>query len=190
VLVEREPEPCTVPPSFSHRGWVSVRLERRRDGRQGANPDGDASRIVAPERHVRPACITEEEVIMDGPPANLEERYAAIVEILRDDAGVTVGSPPGKGFGASALKINDKIFAMLIQGRFVIKLPRQRVDTLVASGDGKRFESGQGRPMKEWVAIEPASELEWLALAKEARTFVASQEPASPRKSEQGDNGG
>jgi len=127
---------------------------------------------------------------MDCPPANLEERYAAIVEVLRDDTGVTFGSPPETGFGASALKIDDRIFAMLVQGRFVLKLPRQRVDALVASGDGKRFESGQGRPMKEWVVIDPVSELEWLALAREARAFVASQEPTSSRKSQQGDNGG
>ena len=125
---------------------------------------------------------------MSHPPATPEERYAAIVGILRDDAGVTFGSPAGRGFGTSALKIDNRIFAMLVQGRFVIKLPRQRVDALVASGDGQRFDSGQGRPMKEWVAIEPASGLEWLVLAREARTFVASQPSPSSRKSSQGDD--
>ncbi len=125
---------------------------------------------------------------MSHPSSTLEQRYAAIVEILRDDAGVTFGSPAGKGFGASALKINDRIFAMLVGGRFVIKLPKERVDALVASGGGQRFDSGQGRPMKEWVAIEPASGLEWLALAREARTFVASQRSDLSQKGSQGDD--
>lgn len=120
--------------------------------------------------------------------ATPEKRYAAIVEVLRADAGVTFGSPAGRGFGASALKIDDKIFTMFVQGRFVVKLPRQRVDALVASGDGQRFDSGQGRPMKEWVAIEPASDLEWLALTREARMFVASQPSPSSRKSSQGED--
>ena len=125
---------------------------------------------------------------MSHPPADLGERYAAIAGALCTDAGVTFGSPAGRGFGASALKTNNRIFAMLIQGRFVIKLPRQRVDALVASGDGKHFDSGQGRPMKEWVAIEPASGLEWLALAREARTFVASQRSDLSQKGSQGDD--
>lgn len=127
---------------------------------------------------------------MSHAPATPEDRYAAIVEVLREDAGVTFGSPAGKGFGASALKIDDRIFAMLVQGKFVIKLPRQRVDALVASGDGKRFDSGQGRPMEEWVAIEPASDLEWLTLAREARTFVASQRSPWSRRGSQGENVG
>lgn len=102
-----------------------------------------------------------------------EERYAALAEEFFGDMDV---ERSGKGFGSDALKVRGKIFAMLSsQGRLVVKLPRQRVDALVASGDGERFDPRRnGRVMKEWLALAPTSSLEWLPLACEARAFVAS----------------
>lgn len=65
---------------------------------------------------------------------------------------------------------------MLVQGNLVVKLPKPRVDALIASGDGERFDPRHdGRLMKEWVSVEPTSEEEWLPLAREAMEFVASQ---------------
>ena len=108
-----------------------------------------------------------------------EARYAAIVEALVGDPDVTHGSDePGAGsrFGSSGLKTGGRLFAMLVRGRLVVKLPRRRVDALVASGDGVRFDPrGDGRLMKEWLSLGPASEAEWLELAREAREFVASR---------------
>jgi hypothetical protein len=107
-------------------------------------------------------------------PGPAEQRYAEIVEALRDDPGVTQGA--GKGFGASALKVRGKIFAMLSsKGQFVVKLPRQRVDQLIASAGGERFDPGHGQIMKEWLALGPDSGEDWLALAREAMEFVASR---------------
>jgi hypothetical protein len=106
--------------------------------------------------------------------ANPEERYAAVVETFLGDAEATDGTSVGKGFGASALKINNKIFAMLVQGTLVVKLPVERVDALIAARVGERFDPGHGRPMREWLTVDPASEVDWLALAREARTFVGS----------------
>jgi hypothetical protein len=102
-----------------------------------------------------------------------EARYAALVEEILGERDV---EQSGKGFGSDALKVRGKIFAMLSsQGRLVVKLPRQRVDALVASGDGERFDPRHdGRVMKEWLALDPASPLEWLTLAREARAFVVS----------------
>jgi hypothetical protein len=103
-----------------------------------------------------------------------EKRYAELVETLTKDSAVKVGSAK-RGFGSSALQINNKIFAMLSsKGNFVVKLPRDRVDSLVVSGSGERFDPGHGRTMKEWLALEPTSDEDWLALAKEAMNFVAS----------------
>ncbi|HYK99062.1 MAG TPA: hypothetical protein VEU77_11795 [Candidatus Acidoferrales bacterium] len=58
-------------------------------------------------------------------------------------------------------------------GAFVVKLPKDRVLALVASRDGKPFEPRPGRAMKEWLAIAPRSKYDWIALAEEARHFVA-----------------
>lgn len=108
-----------------------------------------------------------------------EERFAKIVKALRNHSGVT---PPSeatqskKKFGSSGLKIHDKIFAMISsKGEFVVKLPQHRVDALIALGEGKRFDPGHGRLMKEWLTVETTSEEVWLRLAKEAMEFVASR---------------
>ncbi len=116
---------------------------------------------------------------MEASSITPEERFASVVEELLNHPGVT---PPSDGpqakkqFGASGLKIHDKIFAMLVRGQLVVKLPKARVDALVASGDGERFDPRHdGRLMKEWIVIAPASEVEWLPLAREAMEFVASK---------------
>ena len=105
-----------------------------------------------------------------------EERFAVIVNVLLHYPNVTFGSSDKKSFGSSALKIHGKIFAMInSKGKFVIKLPRLRVDKFVAIGEGERFDPGHGRLMKEWLALGSESELDWLVLAKEAMDFVASK---------------
>ena len=79
-----------------------------------------------------------------------------------------------RGFGRGSLTVSGRIFAMLSsKGEFVVKLPRDRVAALVASGDGKPFEPGPGRVMKEWLAVSQRSKSEWADLAEEARRFVA-----------------
>jgi len=111
---------------------------------------------------------------MSHPPIMPEERFAAIVEAFLDDPDVT--PPSGQGFGASGLRVGGKIFAMRSSnGAFVVKLPRQRVDALIAAGRGERFDPGHGRLMKEWVVVEPAFADEWLSLAQEAKAFVAAK---------------
>jgi hypothetical protein len=83
-------------------------------------------------------------------------------------------TPPSEGgrFGASGMKVDGKLFAMVSRGRLVVKLPRQRVDKLVVSGIGERFDPGHGRLMKEWVTIAPQHASLWDELAREALRFV------------------
>jgi hypothetical protein len=77
-----------------------------------------------------------------------------------------------KMFGSnSVLSADGKIFAMLARGRFVAKLPKNRVDTLVRAGTGAHFDPGHGRLMKEWIAVREGR-ADWIALAKEAYRFV------------------
>ena len=83
--------------------------------------------------------------------------------------------PRAKRFGSTELRVNDKIFVILSKGRLVVKLPRRRVDALLASGAGERFDPGHGRLMKEWLSVDPAYEAEWLSLAREALAFVGAK---------------
>ena len=110
---------------------------------------------------------------MTRAPDPVERRFAAIVEALSGTPGVILGAQGKKGFGSSALQVNGHIFAMLSSsGRFVVKLPKQRVEALEAAGVGGKFDPGRGRLMKEWLAVDPASNADWLALAREALAFV------------------
>ena len=71
----------------------------------------------------------------------------------------------------NVLSVNGKIFAMLNKGRFVLKLPKERVDQLVTQRVGVNWGPGPGRLMKEWVAIE-SPKPSWVELAREAYEFV------------------
>jgi hypothetical protein len=72
-----------------------------------------------------------------------------IVRTLSKEPGVSFGSGK-KGFGSKALCAVGKIFAMLsAKGQCVVKLPRHRVDELIAVGNGDRFDPGHRRIMKE-----------------------------------------
>lgn len=108
---------------------------------------------------------------------DIQDRFDDLVEQLAGVPGVT---PPGStsGFGRAALRVHGKIFAMSVRGLLVLKLPRARVDALVAAGEGVRFDAGKGRPMKEWLALDPDSDLDWGALAREALAFV--ERPGDP----------
>lgn len=107
----------------------------------------------------------------DGRP---DERFEDLIDELVGTAGVT---PPrgGSGFGSSALRFQGRIFAMLVRGRLVVKLPAGRVDALIEAGDGIRFDANKGTPMKEWLSVDPDTGQDWLALAREALDFARSR---------------
>ena len=108
-----------------------------------------------------------------------EERYAQLVAKFAGRRGVT--SFHGQGFGSTGqLKFNGHIFAMLVRGELVVKLPRHMVDDLVKTGDGKYFDAGKGKPMREWFVLSPTSKKQWLALAKHAMDFVGGKNVEAP----------
>jgi hypothetical protein len=103
-----------------------------------------------------------------------EDRFQDLVDELIGSPGVT---PPrgGSGFGRSGLRWQNKIFAMLVRGRLVVKLPTARVEALVGEGAGVHFDANKGTPMKEWFSLDPDSNLPWLPLAQEALDFARSR---------------
>ena len=99
-----------------------------------------------------------------------DPEMSAVVKALGDAPGVSMG---GRGFGAGALKVDGKIFAMRSsKGEFVVKLPRARVDELVAAGTGTRFDPGKGTQMKEWFVPDGGTKAALTALAREALAYV------------------
>ncbi len=104
-------------------------------------------------------------------------RYAAVARALSGQPRVQAG-PGGGRFGSAGLQVDGHIFAMVSsKGEYVVKLPRARVDALVAAGAGHRFDPGHGRIMKEWLALDPGADQDWLGLAREALAFVGGARP-------------
>ena len=99
-----------------------------------------------------------------------EELWAGIAETeLARRPDVTAGTGFGKSRG---LRVSGKIFAMFIQDELVVKLPRVRVDELVATRGARNFDPGHGRLMKEWAVSATAAAQDWPGLVSEARHYV------------------
>ena len=99
-----------------------------------------------------------------------EERFDRIAARHLAEAGVSEGT----GFGANAgLRVGGKIFAMLVHGRLVVKLPAKRVEALVDERAGRRFDPGHGRIQREWLDVSSDDFETWVALASESEAFVA-----------------
>jgi len=104
-------------------------------------------------------------------PAEVE--FSRLAAKLSKDPRV---DPPemarGMGFGSKGLKVARKLFAFPSKGRLVVKLPADRVDALLSSGEGERFNPGHGRLMKEWIAFDLRAKTLWPRVAREALDFA------------------
>jgi hypothetical protein len=112
-------------------------------------------------------------VASDPAPDPIRARYLDLVDDLMGIDGVTP-PPGGSGFGRGSLKYRGKIFAMLVRGSLVLKLPADRVTALIAVGEGVAFDANKGTPMREWFSVSAESGLDWLSLATEALEFARS----------------
>ena len=111
-------------------------------------------------------------------------RFEDLVTEFNDVDGVT---PPsgGAGFGRSALRYQGKIFAMLVRGALVVKLPADRVAALIAAGHGTHFDANKGTPMREWLAVAgdiPNTAVSWSDLADEALAFARAEAESAKTK--------
>jgi hypothetical protein len=96
-----------------------------------------------------------------------EAAFAALREALVHEPDVE----EGRALHAPGLKARGKLFAMLVGGELVVKLPAERCAELVAAGSGRPFESGRRR-MREWVSLSAAEADRWRAYADEALAFA------------------
>lgn len=96
--------------------------------------------------------------------------FEAVISPLLGEPRIT----KSRMFGSAGVKVGGKVFAILVKGKLVVKLPKERVDALVGSGGAEHFDPGHGRPSREWVALKPSTQDEWRRLAIEARSFVDS----------------
>jgi len=117
---------------------------------------------------------------MDADVGDVRARFDVVAaELIAVDPRVRIGRPgKTRGFGANGLTVGGSIFAMVVRGRLVVKIDRDRVAALVAAGSGKPLETSTGKRMKEWVSLDPEHDEAFRALVREALTFVGGPAPA------------
>lgn len=89
------------------------------------------------------------------------------------DSGTGFGGSPGSGSTA-------RIFAMLVRGRLVVKLPAARCAELRDAGAAEALAVGR-RVMQEWIEVLAEDRETWQALAGEAYAFAGGGPAVSSR---------
>ncbi|MCI4321364.1 MAG: hypothetical protein L3K18_08970 [Thermoplasmata archaeon] len=111
---------------------------------------------------------------MGTPPKAAGSRFEKLIQQLAE--GEDTNTPRREGFGTGSLFVGRKMFGLLDEtGALVLKLLPPRVAELIAAGTGTPWHPGNGKPLKEYVAVDFARQAKWLALATESRTYMASQ---------------
>jgi hypothetical protein len=108
-----------------------------------------------------------------GPDA-IRAKFAKLAKQLA--SGDETLNPHRDGFGTGSLFIGRKMFGVLDESKgLVLKLPPERVRALIDAGVGAPWHPGQGKPLKEYVAIPMGHSARWLALARESRAYMGSK---------------
>ena len=121
-------------------GFDDTRTSVSRRAKLGELAPADVELVAAPGLVERMRAVKDEREI---------ELIAGAATLIDELLGIPGVLPPqgGRGFGRSALRVENRIFAlrvenrifaMLVRGRLVLKLPQPRVDALVAAGHGIR----------------------------------------------------
>jgi hypothetical protein len=99
-----------------------------------------------------------------------EELFWELVEPMYADPGVQRSTM----MGLPCVRLDGRFFASHDRrtGALLVKLPRDRVDRLVAAGAGEPF-APAGRAFREWVAIPESDRERWRRLLIEARDHAA-----------------
>jgi hypothetical protein len=102
-----------------------------------------------------------------------EERFAELSASYLERPVVSSGT----GFGGNpGLRVNGRIFAMLVRGALVAKVPLDRaaeLNTTIA----RPFDPGHGRAMREWIEVSADHAQEWAAIVEEAFRYVGRAAP-------------
>jgi hypothetical protein len=90
-------------------------------------------------------------------------------ELQAEDARVVEGTI----MNGRCLRVGEEFLALVdYKGSgLVVKLPKERVEALVESGEGRPF-APAGRVFKEWVAVPNVDRRRWLSLLREGLAFV------------------
>ena len=82
----------------------------------------------------------------------------------------------GTMMGFPCLRVSGAFFASCDHrsGDLIVKLPKHRVEQLIAAGAGEPF-APAGRTFREWVLIGDRDQARWAELIDEARVFAGAK---------------
>ena len=104
----------------------------------------------------------------------VRDRFDDIVTSFVGRPGVTPPAGGPRRFGSDALRVDGSVFCMVSSGeRFVVKLPAERVQELLAASVGEPFQAGTKSPMRQWLVVTDEAPGLWESLAEEAYAFTA-----------------
>ncbi len=108
--------------------------------------------------------------------AGMGSAHADVDELFERVAARLVAKHPGLERGkimhSTGLRTSGGFCAFVTRGELVVKLPADRVAALIADGTGLAFDANRGKPMKEWVRLQPVDEKTCASYVNEARKFV------------------
>ena len=93
------------------------------------------------------------------------ERYHELCEELLAQPGVTIG----RALSNEGLMVHGKLFAFLLRGQLIVKLPVERVAEVIGAGTGAPALMGK-RTMNGWVEV--SREGDWPEIARESYDYV------------------
>ncbi len=103
------------------------------------------------------------------PQADLTEFFWGVAKSLLDEDGISKSTM----MGFPCLRVHGNFFASADPktGDLVVKLPEDRVLSLIDTNEGSAFMPA-GRRFREWVVISTRDAVEWAKLIAESRQFV------------------
>ncbi|MGC8473477.1 MAG: hypothetical protein ACP5PW_03590 [Candidatus Dormibacteria bacterium] len=113
------------------------------------------------------------------PPPVCGDGFSRLAAHFAGRAETDLPAPGGRRgrFGADALRVRGRIFALESHGQLVVRLPKARARELILQGTGVQFTAGRGVPMRGWVALAAPGPGLQVSLAEEAFTHVQSLGP-------------
>jgi hypothetical protein len=107
------------------------------------------------------------------PDRTASGRGEALFWDLADELLRQPGTTRSTMMGYPCLRHDGAFFACVERttGHLIVKLPEDRVQEVVGSGDGIPF-APNGRTFREWTAVAQLNRKLWTAMLAEARTFA------------------
>jgi hypothetical protein len=98
----------------------------------------------------------------------------SVFDTIADNLASNPSIKRGQMFGSPTVFVNGNAFISYFHGSMVFKLTGAAREQAMTLPDARQFDpSGKDRPMREWIALTPASRDQWPQLADESLAYVS-----------------